>query len=83
MPWPNGRPAHNTKFPSDAQFMAEFAKMGALALAKKYDTAERNVYKKRKQIEERQGAVITAPMSVVVAEAISAPLWAKSCLTTF
>ena len=61
MPWPNGRIAHNSKMPSDAEFMADFTKLGAAAVAKKYGVEVRNVYKKRKFIEKRQGAIITAP----------------------
>lgn len=61
MPWPKGTPAPNTKAPDDRQFMADFVKLGGLGVAKKYGMTERNVYKKRRKIEERQGAVLTAP----------------------
>ena len=61
MPWPNGRIAHNSKMPSDAEFMADFTKLGASLVAKKYGVEVRNVYKKRKFIEKRQGAIIAAP----------------------
>jgi UDP-2,3-diacylglucosamine pyrophosphatase LpxH len=51
---------------SDAEFVSEFQALGATGLARKYNSSERSVYKRRKVIEGRGGSILSPPSKALV-----------------
>ena len=63
MPAPKNTPAPNNgslKIPTD-EFLAEFGRMGAAKMARKYGCNERTVLKRRRALEGQLGVVLTPP----------------------
>jgi calcineurin-like phosphoesterase family protein len=63
---------------SDEEFMRLFGSLGAGKLAERFGTKEREVYKRRRNIERRHGAVLTAPNRVAVEYPGRVPLQIKN-----
>ena len=60
MPRPKGSVAHN-EATDRRTFLQEFTSLGAAGVAKKYGIAERNVYARRRKLEDMLGVQLTPP----------------------
>lgn len=60
MAHPKGAPVANEKV-DRAQFVRDFAELGASGVAAKYKVTERNAYERRRSIEQMDGIVISPP----------------------
>jgi hypothetical protein len=60
MPWPKGRQAGNATVDDD-QFVRLFSTLGAQKTARHLGINVRNIHSRRRRIEDKQNAIITAP----------------------
>jgi hypothetical protein len=60
MATPKGATVHNEKAPRN-QFLQDFAELGARKTAEKYNTSERGVYARRRQVEQTLGVTVKPP----------------------
>ena len=62
MPVAKGQTSHNGKTPHGAEFLKEFASLGARGMKEKYGLSDvRGIYEKRRRAEEATGTLVCAP----------------------